>query len=147
MRALERFLILLALISLLMRGFRMKDGPTMELIALPLLATFCLIATPFFLRQSAAAAARRSARWILTGAHLLCGAALAYALISLMLYTLGWLPGPDMAVNSGLLILLILLFAGLRYRKTVHREYAWLLVRAGILAAVIAVSYFITFNP
>lgn len=101
MRALERFLIAFALLSLIMRVAGMRDAPTMELIAISLLALFYLAVFPFFLRPAPEAGSRRSGlHWLLAFGS---GAALTYCLISLLCFTLGWVTSADMLVNSSLI--------------------------------------------
>ncbi len=130
MRFAERFLVALAAIALGMRYGGLKDGPTMELIALPLLAAFYLLAIPLFFLK-------RKRLWSLLAA--LCGGlALAYCIISLMLYTLRWLPRADMLVNCG--ILLVLLIGGALYFRRAHAFADILLTRAAILLAAILLA-------
>ncbi len=125
MRFTERFLVVLTLISLLLRYWGLKDGPTMELIAFPMLALYYLIAGPL-------AARGLGVRYILAG--LAGGLILAYCIISCMLYTLTWLPRQYMLENCGILLSILMITSAIGRRR--HPESArWLLLRPAILLA------------
>jgi len=144
MRFAERFLVILALISLGMRLWGSKDGATMELVALPLLALFYLVATPILLlaREDEAA----SPRWALGVLGFVTGAGIAYCIISLMLYTLSWLPRLDMLENSGLILAVLLVAFTVRYRKAkrspVTRQY---MLRLALLLGFILIAFLLPF--
>jgi hypothetical protein len=146
MRFAERFLVILALISLLMRFSGLKDGATMELIALPLLALFYLVATPFMLAGAGAGhAVRNRIEWTVIVAGILAGAGIAYCLISLMLYTLNWLPRLDMIENSGLILIVLLIIFGIRYRRKKLREDGQFTLRLSVLLGSIILAFFLPF--
>jgi len=135
MRFAERFLVVFAVLSLVMRLCGLKDGPTMELIALPLLALFYIIAMPFLLSVLGRAEDGRLA-WgpILVAA--LFGLAMAYCIISLMLYTLGWLPKTDMLVNCCIILGLLSIGSAIGAR-TGRRFIAMAGLRVRILLGVV----------
>jgi hypothetical protein len=136
MRALERFLVVLAFLSLLMRIFGLKDAPTLELIAISALALFYVIAFPFLLLSTADRIIKKSWKpWTLA---FLTGLALAYCLISLLCYTLNWIKASDMLVN-GSLICAALIGGALWGRKRQQPFWTELCWRALILWVVIIV--------
>jgi hypothetical protein len=145
MRFAERFLVVFALISLLMRLWGLKDGPTLELIALPALALFYFVAMPFLLD----ALRRQDGRpaWGLILTSVLCGLAMAYCLISLLLYTLGWgeVGRADMLANCSI-ILGLMVIAGLAGRRK-KRFYAMAGLRAAILLACILATSVLPLPP
>jgi hypothetical protein len=132
MRFAERFLVAFALIGILMRLFGMKDGPTLELIAMPLLALFYVIAMPFLLHVV------RRGNWGQIIVGILCGLAMAYCIVSMMLYTLGWqVRRMDMLENCSILLgsLTIAGIVGLRRGAF----YSGLVLRAAILLGIILI--------
>jgi hypothetical protein len=143
MRFAERFLVILALISIGMRLSGLKDGATMELIALPLLALFYLISTPVMLLRKKEDVARRV--WVLGVLGVFTGVGIAYCIISLMLYTLNWLPRLDMLENSGLILAALLTIFALQYRKTKHGISGQYLLRLALLLGVIIIAFFLPF--
>lgn len=140
MRALERFLVVFALLSLIMRIMGMRDAPTMELIAISLLAIFYLLAFPFFLRPESAVDLKRSSiHWALAFGS---GLGLAYCLISMLCYTLGWVTDMDMLVNGSLIS--AFLIAGSYFgKKKGHQFWMELFWRALIVWCVIIVVAFL----
>ena len=138
MRFLERFLILLALIGLLLRFWGVKDGPTLELIAFPLLALFYLVATPFILHVPRPADINR-ASWLQISGAILAGGVLAYCIISCMLYTLGWLPRMDMLENCSILLGLIIVAGIAGWRRRAGPAYVRIGIRAAILLGAILI--------
>lgn len=135
MRFAERFLVAFAVIALVMRYAGLKDGPTMELIALPLLAAFYLLAMPLFLF-------RQRAPFPVIGS-IAAGAGLAYCIVSLLLYTLGWLPRADMLENCCAILVLITGGCGIAIQRTQDagvRQLFWrgiLLLSAILIVAII----------
>lgn len=144
MRFAERFLIVLALIALGMRLLRLKDGATMELLALPLLALFYLVSTPVLLLCRKGSVATRSLVW--SAFSVLAGVGMAYCIISLMLYTLSWLPGRDMLENSGLILGLLLIIFTLHYRRTKQRASCHYLLRLLLLLGFIVIAFLLPFR-
>jgi hypothetical protein len=143
MRFAERFLVILALISLGMRLWGLKDAPTMELIALPLLALFYLAGSPILLLKE-----RRGISlplWLIVVLGVLAGFGIAYCIISLMLYTLSWLPRQDMLENCALILVVLLTIFGLQYRRTKQRILAHYLLRFGLLFGLIIVAFLLPF--
>ncbi len=98
-----------------MRYAGTKDGPTMELIALPLLAAFYLVTTPLLFRQRKLLP--------LIGAFI-AGAGFAYCIISLLLCTLGWLPLLDMLENCCVILLLIIVDPAFPHAALVIKQHA-----------------------
>ena len=146
MRFVERFLVLFALISILLRLFGVKDGITLELISMPLMALFYLLSTPFLLHKPSSSEQIATPQWILALINFMIGVGVAYVIIDLMLYTLNWLPWLEMAENSGVILLILFILLGVRYSKTkqlAHRHY---LLRLGILSATIIVACFLPFH-
>jgi hypothetical protein len=140
MRFAERFLVVFALISIVMRLWGLKDGPTLELIALPALALFYLLMMPFLLNvvRKPQNGARAWGRILIS---VLCGLGMAYCIISLLLYTLGWgdVGKADMLVNGGIILGLLIIAGLIGWRK--KRFYAMAGLRAAILlAAILAIS-------
>ena len=119
-----------------MRLVGMKDGPTMEIIALPALALFYLLLTPFLV---GAQAVRSPIRMVLS---ILGGLFLAASLISLLFYTLGWLERTDMLTNSSLLQGLLILGGLLGWRNG-EPFLAKMGMRAGVLLAIIIILSFL----
>jgi hypothetical protein len=143
MRFAERFLFILALISLGMRFAGFKDGPTMELLAFPSLALFYLVALPVnAFRNSAEIGTTRKARVSNIVLGILAGLIVAYCIISAMLYTLGWLERRDMLENTGLLLGLLILLSLLLKSKIASGILKYTLTRAGILLAGILLLSF-----
>ena len=135
MRFAERFLVVFALLSLLMRILGLKDGPTMELIALPLLGLFYVASMPFLVNVAGRHEEGRR-DWARILIALLFGLGIGYCIISLMLYTLGWLPKMDMLENCSI-ILGLLSIAGLIGWRRGKRFYSMAGLRAAILLAVV----------
>ena len=137
MRFAERFLVVFALISLIMRLCGMNDGPTLELIAMPLLALFYIIAMPFLLNV----VRRRDGGgrpWGQIAISILCGIVMAYCIISLMLYTLGWaVQKLDMLENCSILLGLLLIAGIIGWRRGIWTFYTNPGLRAVILLIVI----------
>ena len=142
MRFVERFLVAFALISLIMRLCGMKDGPTLELIAMPLLAAFYLFTFPVLLYGPV--------KGLLMMKHTdsikkvlslypasICGAGVAYSVISFMLYTLGWLPLRDMLENCCLMLGLVCIIGIVGRWRSGHLFFPALLIRAAILLGII----------
>jgi hypothetical protein len=133
MRAFERFLVAFAAISLLMRILGMRDAPSMELIAITLLAIFYLTTFPILLRP--ADGRRGGWHWVLAFAS---GAGLAYSLISMLCYTLGWVTKMDMLVNVTL-ISALLVGGGLWGKRKGHLVWMEIFWRAAILWVVMVI--------
>ena len=133
MRFAERFLVVFALISILMRLLGIKDAPTLELISIPLLAIFYIIAMPFLLQV-----VRRGEDGLIPWGRIMIsiffGALIAYCLISLMMFTLDWLPKMDMLENCCILLGLLSLggIVGWRKGKT-------FIAMAGLRAAILLI--------
>ena len=139
MRFAERFLVAFALISLIMRFCGLKDGPTLELIAMPLLAMFYLVATPFLLHVPLRARPVAKLMWLRLLGAILSGGALAYCIISFMLYTLSWLPKADMLENCCILLGLLTISGIVSWRRKLGPDYTGPGMRAAILLSAILV--------
>jgi hypothetical protein len=146
MRFAERFLILFALISIGLRLSGVKDGITLELIAMPLLALFYLLATPFILHKPGSSEQIATPQWILALINVMIGVGVAYVIIDLMLYTLNWLPWLDMAENSGLILVILFILMGVRYSKTKQLTYRHYLLRLAILSLTVIIACFLPFH-
>ena len=133
MRFAERFLVAFAVIALAIRLAGIKDGYTLELIALPLLAAFYLVAAPLVLF--------RRRRLLPLFAGIAAGAGLAYCIISLLLYTLRWLPRVDMLENCGIILALMAggcAFAIRRLSSDGARQILWRCLALVIVIAMVA---------
>lgn len=138
MRALERFLVVLALISLIMRIIGLKDAPTLELISFPALALFYLSAFPFLLFSIAGIDFKKSWKhWALAFAS---GLALAYCVISLLCYTLDWIKVSDILVNGSLLCGLLVAGAlwGRSRKQIFWMELFWRVLILWIAIVIVA---------
>lgn len=118
----------------------------MELIALPLLALFYLIATPFLLLDKNENIAIGKGKWLLVIVSILAGLGIAYCIIGLMLYTLSWLPGLDMIENSGLILVSQLLIFSIRYKQTRRGIYGQFVLRLCLMLCMITLVYLLPFQ-
>ena len=144
MRFVERFLILLSFIAICLRLIGSKDGATLELIALPLLAAFYLIAMPFLMHDPGSARIRHTT-WKIIFLRILFGIGFSYSITSLLLYTLGWLPRLDMLENTLLILGTLLIIAAIRYRTNKIPSLKYLIWRIGLLLSCIIMASLLPF--
>jgi hypothetical protein len=139
MRFAERFLVAFAFISMIMRLWGSKDGPTLEIIALPALALFYIFAMPFLVLAEKRNEAGR-VQWGRIGFSIFCGLAVAYCIISLLLYTLGWEIGKaDMLENCSILLGLLIVADIIGWKRSAAPYRTGLALRSAILLGVIGI--------
>ena len=136
MRALERFLIAFAVIAMGMRFFHAPTAPVFLLLGLPALALYYITVFPFLKFASNRTLAPTGLRGRIAGG-ILSGIAMAYALIGLMAYTLGWIQRGDILGTACLALILLLVAHGIAYWRNKSVFSLQALVRAAVLLAVI----------
>lgn len=139
MRTAERFLTSFAVLSVIMRLAGMKDAPTLELIALPSLALFYLIFMPFLVHGSLSSVMRQRRGIFLMIAGALAGGCIAYCIISLLMYTLTWLPRADMLVNCCIILGLVCIASFICWRRRSGDKCLVPGIRAAILLGIILI--------
>jgi len=143
MRFIERFLIVLVLIALVIRLLHSKDGPLLELIAMPLMAAYYIISSPILMNKADNTALPGKRTWYGILLSILYGLGIGYCLISLMIFTLGWLPRQDMLENCLLILVptvIILYMSNRKARNPGKLEY---LMRTAVLGGVILLASFL----
>lgn len=146
MRFAERFLVVFAALSLGMRLAGMKDAPTMELIALPLLALYYLLLTAPLV-SGGFKMLRSTAKPSQLAVAVIAGAGLSYCTISLTMFTLHWLPRLDMLENCSIILTTLTLSAAVLWRFRRERLYLEIVIRTGLLLLVILAMAVIPLPP
>lgn len=136
MKKLERFLCMLALLSVVFISYNLEGGLSIAVIALPLLALFYLTCLPFLITSDS-----RDKGWVLIA--VLCGAGLAYSLMSLLAFLLGKISRLDMLENCSIVTAVAGIICAIKFRRTGNHFYSRLMLRyLPLMIAVIRCALF-----